>query len=77
MMHFLASGKTRLFERRLDPVYDAALRLWHEREAVEWFLDQAHPLLDGRTPREVALASPEGAARVIQLIGQAEAGVAV
>ena len=77
MMHFVTTSKARLKRRRLGPVYDAALSLWQERDAVEWFLDQSHPLLDGRTPREVALESPEGANRVVQLLGRAEAGVAV
>ena len=77
MMHFMTSGRSRQRQQRLEPVYDAALRLWRDREAADWFLDQAHPLLEGRTPREVALESAEGSARVIQMIGQAEAGVAV
>ncbi len=76
----MTSGMSRQRQQRLEPVYDAALRLWRDREAADWFLDQAHPLLEGRTPREVGLESAEsaeGSARVIQMIGQAEAGVAV
>lgn len=77
MMHFVTNFKSPLEEQRLQPVYDAALRLWHDHEAAEWFLDQPHPLLSGKTPREVALESADGSALVVQMIGQAEAGVAI
>ena len=77
MMHLMTGVKSPLQRHRLYPVYEAALRLWGDRESADWFLDQAHPLLGGRTPREVALESEEGAALVVQMIGQAEAGVAV
>ena len=63
--------------QRLKPVYEAALRLWHDQDAAAWFLGQPHPLLSGKTPREVASQSAEGSALVVQLIGQAEAGVAI
>ena len=77
LMQFMTSVKSTREERRLHPVYDAALRLWHDRDAAEWFLDQPHPLLSGKTPREVAVASAEGSALVVRMIGQAEAGVAI
>ena len=76
-MDFVTALKSPLEEQRLHPVYDAALRLWHDQEAAEWFLDQPHPLLSGKTPREVAAESADGSALVVQMIGQAEAGVAI
>lgn len=59
-------------------VFDAAVDLWDgdERTAND-FLDRRHPLLDGRTPHELADESPEGAAEVQRLIGQAGANAAV
>lgn len=55
----------------------AALALWDGDEgAARRFLDRPHPLLEGRTPKEVA-GTPEGAARVVGLIGRADAGVAI
>lgn len=77
MMEFMTSVKSPLEGQRLQPVYQAALRLWHDKDAAAWFLDQPHPLLSGRTPREVALESAEGSELVVRMIGQAEAGVAI
>ena len=77
LMNFIPRVNSPLEEQRLHPVYDAAVRLWHDHDAAEWFLDQPHPLLSGKTPREVALASENGAAIVVRMIGQAEAGVAI
>ena len=77
MMQFMRSAKSPAEGQRLQPVYEAALRLWHDKDAAEWFLDQPHPLLSGRTPREVALESAKSSALVVRLIGQAEAGVAI
>lgn len=58
-------------------VYRAALALWDgDEDAARRFLERPHPLLEGRTPREVACA-PEGADRVESLIGRADAGVAI
>ncbi len=75
MIQFITTAKSPLGEQRLQSVYEAALRLWHDQDAAAWFLDQPHPLLSGKTPREVALESAEGSVRVVRMIGQAEAGV--
>ncbi len=59
-------------------VLDEALRLWHgDAEAVARFLNRPHPLLEGRTPFDVARESTVGADLVVKIIGQARAGVAV
>lgn len=77
MMQFMTNVESPLQGQRLKPVYKAALRLWHDQDAAAWFLDQPHPLLSGKTPLEVASESAEGSALVVQMIGQAEAGVAI
>lgn len=58
-------------------VHRAAVALWDGDEgAATRFLERPHPLLDGRTPKEVACTG-EGADRVVRLIGRADAGVAI
>ena len=58
-------------------VYDAALAFLGDRAQADTFLGLPHPLLAGRTPRDLAAESPEGAARVERLIRQAQAGTAI
>ena len=76
-MQFMTNAESRLEGQRLQPVYEAAMRLWHDQDSAVWFIDKPHPLLAGKTPREVALESEEGSALVVRMIGQAEAGVAI
>ena len=55
-----------------------AKRLWNgDAKAVERFLNRPHPLLEGRTPFDMARESTVGADLVIKIIGEARAGVAV
>ena len=45
--------------------------------AIEVFLDRAHPLLEGNTPLDLARSSSAGAEAVLNLIRRAQTGVAV
>ncbi len=59
-------------------VLHEALSLWHgDGDSVRRFLNRPHPLLEGRTPLDVARDSVAGAELVGQIIGRARAGVAV
>ena len=61
-----------------ENVRHAALALWdNDADAADRFLERPHPLLGGRTPAAVARESKAGADRVVLLIGQADAGVAI
>lgn len=48
-----------------------------DSEEARRFLGRPHPLLDGRTPLDLAIASSAGADAVINLLHKADAGVAV
>lgn len=62
----------------LSKVFAEALRQYHEdRESASAFLMRGHPLLEGRSPMDVARASTAGADLVLKLLDQAEAGAAV
>ena len=53
-------------------------RLWNgDTKAVGRFLKRPHPLLEGRTPLDMATESTVGASLVVKIIGEARAGVAV
>ena len=66
----------RLYE--VGRVVDAVSRAYHgDREAIEAFLNRAHPLLDGETPFDMARSSSAGAEAVLNLIRRAEAGTAL
>jgi len=66
----------RLYE--LGRVVDALGRIYRgDREAIESFLNRPHPLLDGETPFDMARSSSAGTEAVLNLIGRAEAGMAV
>lgn len=55
-----------------------ALTLWKDDAgAAHRFLNRPHPVLEGRTPFDVAKESIPGADLVVRLIGKARAGVAV
>ena len=65
----------RLYE--VGRVVDAVGRVYHgDRTAIESFLNRAHPLLEGRTPLDLARSSSAGAEAVLNLIRRAEAGIA-
>jgi putative toxin-antitoxin system antitoxin component (TIGR02293 family) len=59
---------------RLAKVWAMALQVWGEEADAREFLRRPHPLLDGRAPREVALASDPGADAVINVIGRGAYG---
>ena len=65
----------RLYEigRVVDAVSSAYRGDW---EAIDKFLNRAHPLLEGETPFDMARSSSAGADAVLNLIRRAEAGVA-
>lgn len=48
-----------------------------DSEAARRFLSRPHPMLDGRTPLDLAIASSAGADAVINLLHKADAGFAV
>ncbi len=48
-----------------------------DRDRVAAFLSRPHLSLDGETPFDVARSGPAGAERVLEIIGRAEAGVAI
>ena len=64
----------RLYE--VGRVVDAVSRAYHgDRGAIEAFLGRRHPLLEGRTPFDLARCSSAGAEAVLNLIRRAEAGI--
>ncbi len=66
----------RLYE--MGRVVDALGRAYRgDREAIEAFLNRPHPLLDGKTPFDMARSSSAGSVAVLNLIRRAEAGMAV
>lgn len=66
----------RLYE--VGRVVDAVSCAFHgDSRAIETFLGRAHPLLEGRTPLDLARSSSAGADAVLSLIRRAEAGMAV
>lgn len=66
----------RLYEisRVLDAV---SLAYRGDEAAIRRFLDHPHPLLDGKTPLELARSSSAGADAVLNLLRRAEHGFAV
>lgn len=66
----------RLYE--VGRVVDAVSYAFHgNRTSIEAFLNRPHPLLEGRTPLDLARSSSAGADAVVSLIRRAEAGMAV
>ena len=62
----------------LSRVFSETLRLYHgDRELASLFLRRGHPLLEGRSPMDVASESTVGADLVLKLLDQAEAGIAI
>lgn len=66
----------RLYEigRVLDAV---SLAYRGDEAAIRRFLDRPHPLLDGRTPFDLARSSSAGADAVLNLLRRAEHGIAL
>jgi putative toxin-antitoxin system antitoxin component (TIGR02293 family) len=58
-------------------VYVEAQRQYGNDADARAFLSRRHPLLDDRTPLEVAMETVAGTDLVLKLLSQAEAGVAV
>jgi putative toxin-antitoxin system antitoxin component (TIGR02293 family) len=66
----------RLYE--LARVIDQAAKTFRgDEERVARFLNRPNPILEGRTPFDVAKASSAGADLVVKLLRKADAGVAV
>lgn len=59
---------------RLAKVFSFALDIYKTPENVRKFLTRAHPMLDGKPPLDVALATRPGADPVINLLGRAAYG---
>jgi putative toxin-antitoxin system antitoxin component (TIGR02293 family) len=59
---------------RLAKVFSFALDIYKEPERARAFLGRPHPMLDGKAPLEVALATSPGADMVINLLGCAAYG---
>lgn len=59
---------------RLAKVFSFALDIYREPERARDFLGRPHPMLDGKAPLDVALATSPGADLVINLLGRAAYG---
>lgn len=58
----------------LAKVFSFALNIYREPERARDFLGRPHPMLDGKAPLDVALATSPGADLVINLLGRAAYG---
>ncbi len=59
---------------RLAKVFSFALDIYRTPETAREFLSRPHPMLDGKAPLDVALATGPGADLVINLLGRAAYG---
>jgi len=59
---------------RLAKVFSFALDIYKEPDRARAFLGRPHPMLDGKVPLDVALATSPGADLVINLLGRAAYG---
>lgn len=59
---------------RLAKVFSFALDIYKEPERAREFLTRPHPMLDGKPPLDVALATGPGADLVVNLLGRAAYG---
>ena len=59
---------------RLAKVFSFALDIYKQPEPAREFLTRPHPMLDGKPPLDVALATGPGADVVINLLGGAAYG---
>ena len=55
-------------------MFSFALDIYGAPERAREFLGRAHPMLDGKAPLDVALATSPGADLVINLLGRAAYG---
>ena len=62
---------------RLAKVYAMAMSVYHDEALVAEFMRRPHMLLEGKAPRDVALATGPGADAVVHLLGAAAYGGAV
>jgi putative toxin-antitoxin system antitoxin component (TIGR02293 family) len=62
---------------RLAKAYSMALSIYHDEALVAEFMRRPHMLLEGKTPRDVALATGPGADAVVHLLGALAYGGAV
>jgi putative toxin-antitoxin system antitoxin component (TIGR02293 family) len=58
-------------------VFIEAMRHYHDGDDAAAFLFRPHPLLEGRRPIDLAKESVAGTALVLNLLAEAEAGVAL
>jgi putative toxin-antitoxin system antitoxin component (TIGR02293 family) len=56
---------------RIAKVFAFALEIFHDEPKVRSFLERPHPMLDEKSPLEVALATGPGADAVINVLGRA------
>lgn len=56
---------------RVAKVFAFGLEVFRDEEKVREYLNRSHPMLDDKTPLEVALATGPGADAVINLLGRA------
>jgi len=61
---------------RLARIWSAAIDTWKDDEAARSFLFRPHPLIEGRTPVDVVLASEFGAGLVEDILGRLKYGTA-
>jgi putative toxin-antitoxin system antitoxin component (TIGR02293 family) len=59
---------------RLAKVFSFALEIYKDPQKAREFLTRPHPMLDGKPPLDVALATTPGADVVINLLGRAAYG---
>jgi len=59
---------------RLAKVWAMAMRVWNDEADARAFLSRPHPMLEGRPPRDVAVASDPGADAVMNIIGRGAYG---
>ena len=59
---------------RLHKVWEMAMRVWQNEADARNFLGRPHPMLEGRTPRDLAVASDPGADAVVNIIGRGAYG---
>lgn len=62
---------------RLAKVYAMAMSIYRDEATAREFLNRPHMLLEGKAPRDVALATGPGADAVVHLLGAAAYGGAV
>ncbi|WP_264772516.1 antitoxin Xre/MbcA/ParS toxin-binding domain-containing protein [Defluviimonas salinarum] len=61
---------------RLAAVFSLALEVWDDKEDARAFLHRPHPMLEGRSPFDVALRSEIGAAIVDEILDRLRHGSA-